>query len=149
MTIVKLVGGLNYSCVRNWLHFIFLFFIVKSIIHPIWHNYKTIPSWDKVGIEFTGSQLDHNFFHPKLQSTNPRVFVDASNNFYQEYFFIEYYLFFKLNFLCCQDVSNTFMQTLGNSPQVMKMAHLNFDLMDLSLWNTRPGSLVDNRPSTD
>ena len=40
------------------------------------------PGWDKVGIEFTGSQLDPNFL-PSLAPTNhPRVLVDISIFFY-------------------------------------------------------------------
>ena len=40
------------------------------------------PGWDKVGIEFTGSQLDPNFL-PSLAPTNhPSVLVDISIFFY-------------------------------------------------------------------
>ena len=40
------------------------------------------PGWDKVGIKFTGSQLDPNFL-PSLAPTNhPSVFVDISILFY-------------------------------------------------------------------
>ena len=53
----------------------------KSILHPVSQNCKIIWSWDKIGIEYTGSQLDPNFFfHLKPQPTTPWVFVDTYIN---------------------------------------------------------------------
>ena len=55
-----------------------IYIVLTQIVAKLWNR----PSWDKVGIEFTGSQLDPNFL-PSLAPTNhPSVLVDISIFFY-------------------------------------------------------------------
>ena len=54
-----------------------MIFIIKLDVHN-WAKVWNGPGWDKVGIEFTGSQQDPNFL-PSLAPTNhPSVLVDIS-----------------------------------------------------------------------
>ena len=58
---------------------------MKDILAKVWKG----PGWDKVGIEFTGSQLDPNFL-PSLAPTNhPSVLVDISIFVYLKEFVIK------------------------------------------------------------
>ena len=53
-------------------------FLALALAHPSWAKVWNGPGWDKVGIEFTGSQQDPNFL-PSLAPTNhPSVLVDIS-----------------------------------------------------------------------
>ena len=54
-----------------WIDFLRVFFIIQSILHPVSQNCKIIWSWDKIGIEYTGSQLYPDFFHTKPKSVTP------------------------------------------------------------------------------
>ena len=70
------LGAECFGCM--WLPFEFGSFnnlcLVFSFLAKVWNG----PGWDKVGIEFTGSQPDPNFL-PSLAPTNrPSVFVDIS-----------------------------------------------------------------------
>ena len=60
----------------------FLEQLSNKVLYDYWAKLWNGPGWDKVGIEFTGSQLDPNFL-PSLAPTNhPSVLVDISILFY-------------------------------------------------------------------
>ena len=50
----------------------------KSFREKDWNG----PGWDKVGIEFTGSQLDPNFLPSLARTNHPSVLVDILLYFY-------------------------------------------------------------------
>ena len=59
------------------------FVIRQSILHPVSQNHKITWSWDNIGIEYTGSRPDPNFFHTTPQSETPWFYVDTYIFFYQ------------------------------------------------------------------